>query len=91
MDCGASLGFTAFVLYAMTRMRAEKPVQKPSGSTRASGIPFALGDRYDANTSRDFNTSVRTGSFDQKTSAWGRAFSASRRFAKPVDLVSSVS
>ena len=54
-------------------------------------MPFALGDRYGASTSRDFSTSVRTGSFDQKTSACGRAFSASRRFARPVDFVSSVS
>ena len=29
-DCGASAGITRFVLYAMTRMRAEKPVQYPS-------------------------------------------------------------
>ena len=34
-------------------------------------MPFALGDRYGASTSRDFSTSVRTGSFDQNTSACG--------------------
>jgi hypothetical protein len=40
---------------------------------------------------RDFRTSVRTGSFDQNTSACGRPFSASNLFARPVDFVSSVS
>ena len=34
-------------------------------------MPFALGDRYGARTSRAFSTSVRTGSFDQNTSACG--------------------
>ena len=34
---------------------------------------------------------MRTGSFDQNTSACGRPFSARRRFARPVDFVSSVS
>ncbi len=54
-------------------------------------MPSAFGEWYEASTPRDFNTSVRTGSFDQKTSACGLAFSAMSRFAKPVDLVSSVS
>ena len=54
-------------------------------------MSFALGDLYGASTPRDFNTSVRTGSLDQNTSACGRAFSASSRLASPVDLVSSVS
>ncbi len=54
-------------------------------------MPWALGDLYDASTPRDLSTSVRTGSFDQNTSACGLAFSASSRLARPVDLVSSVS
>src|SRR5262245_55067036 len=54
-------------------------------------MPCALGDRYTASTPLDLSTRVRTGSLDQKTSACGRAFSASSRFARPVDFVSSVS
>ena len=35
-------------------------------------MPCAAGDWYGASTPRDFKTSVRTGSFDQNTSACGR-------------------
>src|SRR5215213_9972907 len=75
----------------MTRSRAENPVQYPSGSLNVLAMPCDAGDWYDASTPRDFNTNVRTGSFDQKTSACGRPLSASKRFARPVDFVSSVS
>src|SRR5262245_8201 len=54
-------------------------------------MPWTFGDRYIASKPRDLRTSVRTGSFDQNTSACGRAVSASSRFASPVDFVSSVS
>jgi hypothetical protein len=62
-----------------------------SGNLNVAGRPSALGDLYDVSAPRDSRTSVRTGSFDQKTSACGLFFSASSLFARPVLLAYSVS
>src|SRR5688500_11107340 len=90
-DPGASVAGTSLVLYAITRTRAENAVQYPSGSLNVEGISLADGDLYGASAPRDCSMSVRTGSFDQNTSACARSFSARRRLARPVDFVSSVS
>src|SRR5688572_9625938 len=43
-DFGASDAATLFVLYAMTRTRAENPVHMPDGSLNIAGMSAAEGD-----------------------------------------------
>src|SRR5215471_37534 len=69
IDVGASSLRMIVVLYRITLIRAEKPVQYPSGSLYSAGKPSAFGDRYRADIPRSLRISARMGSPFQNTSA----------------------
>ena len=57
----------------------------------APGTSFAEGDSYGASTPASASVMVRKISFPHHTSAFGFAFSASRRATSPADLLDSMS